>query len=119
MITPNEKEWENMAVSSSVVLTNIDFTLVTKGNEGMDLIDHLTEKTDTISAESVDVYNVSGAGDTVVAVMATCLSMGHNPLTSAQVANECAGYVVTKPGTTVVPKNVFRNSLASILGHDF
>jgi D-beta-D-heptose 7-phosphate kinase/D-beta-D-heptose 1-phosphate adenosyltransferase len=65
----------------------------------------------TIDAEEVEVYNVTGAGDTVIAVMATTLSMGRNPLDSAYLANRCASYVVTKPGTSVVPKDIFMGIL--------
>ena len=62
-----------------------------------------------IKAEPVSVYNVSGAGDVVVAMMGVCLSHGLNVLDSAYIANKCAGYTVTQPQTCVVPKDVFKN----------
>ena len=64
-----------------------------------------------ISAERVEIYNVSGAGDTVVAVMAVCLSIGIPILDAAQIANKCAGYVVTQPETSVVPNKIFLDIL--------
>jgi rfaE bifunctional protein kinase chain/domain len=111
MITPNEKEWDQMRFSSAYNLDQVPYILVTRGKNGMLLIEDLKDKSYenvwAIPAEPVDVYNVSGAGDTVVAVLSTCLSMGFSELDSAYIANKCAGYVVTQPGTSVVPKNKF------------
>ena len=102
-----EKEWNEMMFSSAYTLNHVKYILATKGSKGMTLMDNENEKNVDIESEPVAVYNVSGAGDTVVAVMAACLSMGIDPLKSARVANKCAGYVVTQPGTSVVPKNFF------------
>jgi rfaE bifunctional protein kinase chain/domain len=111
MITPNEREWKMMQAMSSCNWENIKFILETKGRDGMILHDQ-TEKQDwPIPSEPVNVYNVSGAGDTVVAIMAVCISMGFHALQSAIIANKCAGYVVTQPGTTTVPKNIFMKAL--------
>lgn len=105
MITPNEKEWGIMQVSSQYLLKGVSYTLVTKGREGMTLYD--SKQSWDIPAEPVEVYNVSGAGDTVIAVMAVCISMGYSPIDAAKIANECAGYVVTQSGTSIVPKEIF------------
>ena len=109
MITPNQKEWEEMQMKHSVVP---EFILVTKGQLGMTLIDNRQASGRyEIPADPVEVYNVSGAGDTVVSVMAVCLALNIPPEHSARIANECAGFVVTQPGTTVVPKNKFMKTL--------
>ena len=118
MITPNEQEWGSMVLSSAYVLDNVDYILKTMGPQGMALINRDGEE-DLIKAEPVNVYNVSGAGDTVVAIMAVCLSMGFDPYTAAKFANHCAGYVVTQPGTSVVPKNKFMNMLGRYIQGDF
>jgi len=118
MITPNEEEWNTMQLSSAYALTNVEYILQTLGSKGMRLIE-MNEKTWDIKAEPVDIYNVSGAGDTVIAIMAICLSMGLTPLHSAKFANQCAGYVVTQPGTSVVPKNKFMNILGRYIQGDF
>jgi len=107
MITPNQKEWGSMRVASSYILTNVPFFLVTKGRDGMTLIEPEGDYYWEIPAEPVEIYNVSGAGDTVIAVMAVCISMGIPVLDAARHANRCAGEVVTQPGTTVVSKNLF------------
>jgi rfaE bifunctional protein kinase chain/domain len=109
LITPNEKELKEMGGEHQVLINGAQYVLETKGKRGMTLYDN-NQHWD-IDSEEVEVYNVSGAGDTVIAVMATALSMGWNPLDSATIANRCAAYVVTKPGTSVVPQDKFKRIL--------
>lgn len=109
MITPNREEWLQMELDDRC---HPEFILVTEGKDGMTLYDYRQGRGKSkIEGEPVEVYNVSGAGDSVVAVMAICLSMGTTPLKAAQVANSCAAYVVTQTGTSVVPKNIFKRSM--------
>lgn len=116
MITPNETEWASMMFSSAYNLKNVKYILKTLGRKGMELVANTKEDESwKIEAEPVDIYNVSGAGDTVVAIMAVCISMGWNILDSAYIANKCAGYVVTQPGTTVVPKDKFLTIIENYL----
>jgi len=111
MITPNEPEWHTMKVSSAYNLSNISFFLITKGKDGMELIETGGDECWEIGANPVEIYNVSGAGDTVIAVMAVCISMGYNELDSACIANKCAAYVVTQPGTSSITKHRFMEIL--------
>ena len=73
--------------------------LLTRGAQGMTLF----EDSDTIThipvANVSEVYDVSGAGDTVVAVMALALAGGLGYMEAAQLANIAAGVVVRKFGT--------------------
>jgi rfaE bifunctional protein kinase chain/domain len=108
MITPNEKEWVQIMQSTFPdPPDSMEYILLTQGSRGMVLMDHNDRSETKIDADPVEVYNVSGAGDTVVSIMAVCLSMGWNPIDSAYVANKCAAYVVTQSGTSVVPKEKF------------
>jgi rfaE bifunctional protein kinase chain/domain len=109
MITPNEKEWAQIIEKTFPKSPPpIEYILLTKGSRGMVLMDGINGADYiTIQADPVEVYNVSGAGDTVVSIMAVCLSMGWNPIDAAYVANKCAAYVVTQSGTSVVPKSKF------------
>ena len=116
MITPNKIEWDSMIVSSAYNLAHVNYILETKGSRGMTLIDNQNDISHDISGEEVQVYNVSGAGDTVVAIMSVCLSLGYDPLTAAKIANKCAGYVVTQPGTSIVPKNIFMKKVDCVIG---
>jgi len=108
MITPNKEEWLEM----QLWLGKSEFVLVTEGRDGMTLYDNRQGWAKTkIKGEPVDVYNVSGAGDTVVAIMAICLALDIYPDKAARIANDCAAYVVTQVGTSVVSKNIFQRSM--------
>jgi len=109
MITPNDKEWKEMLFASPYTLRQVNYIVQTRGNKGMVVMDNsMGGETWNIEAEDVPVYNVSGAGDVVVAMMAVCLSHGLNVLDSAYIANKCAGYAVTQPQTCVIPKDKFK-----------
>ncbi len=56
-------------------------------------------------AEARQVFDVSGAGDTVIAVMALCLACGLAPETGVQLANIAAGIVVGRVGTVPVERH--------------
>lgn len=105
IITPNEKECIKLGGVNKLLDNGATYVLETKGKKGMILYDQIQHW--NISSEEVPVYDVQGAGDTVVAIIATCLSMGWNALDSSIFANKCAAYVVTQPGTSVVPKKLF------------
>jgi len=106
MITPNEKEWREMMLSSQTNLNKVRYILETKGKNGMSLSD-CNQSWDIPAEEVHQIYNLSGAGDTVIAIMGVCLSLNLNVVQSAKIANVCAAYVVTKPDTSTVPKELF------------
>jgi len=58
------------------------------------------------------VFDVSGAGDTVIAVLALCLASGLKPESAIQLANTAAGIVVGKVGTVPVEKHELLAALA-------
>src|SRR5208283_900826 len=58
------------------------------------------------------VFDVSGAGDTVIAVLALCLASALPPETAVQLANIAAGIVVGKVGTVPVEKHELLAALA-------
>ena len=55
-----------------------------------------------IPAQTREVYDVSGAGDTVIAVLGTMLGAGADLASAVRIANRAAGIVVGKFGTAVV-----------------
>ena len=82
------------------VALELDAMLVTRGPEGMTLatpsgISH-------IPAQVRDVADVTGAGDTVVAVLAACLGSRWDIAEACRLANVAAGIAVSHPGTYVV-----------------
>jgi D-beta-D-heptose 7-phosphate kinase/D-beta-D-heptose 1-phosphate adenosyltransferase len=74
--------------------------LVTRGAAGMTLL--TSDGPVDIAAEAHEVYDVTGAGDTVVAVLAVALGAGMPLEEAVRLANAAAGLVVGKVGTATV-----------------
>jgi rfaE bifunctional protein kinase chain/domain len=81
----------------------LDALLVTRAEEGMSLFSDSGAL--TIPAQSREVFDVSGAGDTVIATLGVLLAAGASLPDAVRVANEAAGVVVGKFGTAVVHPN--------------
>lgn len=110
-ITPNMKELaeahggplaDEAAIAAAalalIALTNAEAILVTRSEKGMMLVER-GGSVDAIPSRVREVFDVSGAGDTVIATMAICRAVGL-PLSQAmRVANAAAGVVVAKIGT--------------------
>ncbi|OZB28926.1 D-glycero-beta-D-manno-heptose-7-phosphate kinase [Acidiphilium sp. 34-64-41] len=77
--------------------------LCTRAEDGMSLITATTER--HYPAEASEVYDVSGAGDTVVAVLAAGLAAGLSLEVAARLSNIAGGLVVGKVGTAVARPN--------------
>ncbi len=114
---PNRRELES-ALGAAVDLQNgnalpqvlarlkVDNLLVTLGAEGMVLV-MKDGSTTHIPSIARDIYDVSGAGDTVTAWMGTALAGGASIREAAQLANYAAGVEVSKAGVaTVSPEEV-------------
>jgi rfaE bifunctional protein kinase chain/domain len=74
------------------------YVLITRGEHGMTLFGQDGERLE-IPSVARTVYDVSGAGDTVIAVLALALAAGASIELAVQVANFAAGVVVEKLGT--------------------
>ena len=77
----------------------LDALLVTRSEEGMSL--YRANQTDHQPTRAQEVYDVSGAGDTVIASMGLFLAAGYALPDAMHVANAAAGVVVAKLGTAV------------------
>lgn len=86
--------------------------LVTRGEAGMALIDD--DGITKIPTVAREVYDVTGAGDTVVAALALGLAVGHPLRDAARIANAAAGIVVEKRGTAVASSAELSERLAEI-----
>jgi rfaE bifunctional protein kinase chain/domain len=112
IITPNRGEfrqvagrWRDdaeMSVKAQALRTGlgIDALLVTRSEEGMSLF--TAEGAYHVPAQAREVYDVSGAGDTVIATVAALIGAGADMPTAVRIANQAAGVVVAKLGTAVV-----------------
>jgi D-beta-D-heptose 7-phosphate kinase / D-beta-D-heptose 1-phosphate adenosyltransferase len=74
--------------------------LVTRSNEGMSLIES-SGKTAHFRSQAKEVFDVTGAGDTVIALLGAALSSGAPLGNAVEIANLAAGIVVGKIGTAV------------------
>jgi D-beta-D-heptose 7-phosphate kinase/D-beta-D-heptose 1-phosphate adenosyltransferase len=124
VITPNRKEAELAAgcslarredlVQAGAALREslaLEYLLITLGAEGM-LLFTGGQPPLAIPTRAREVFDVSGAGDTVAALMALGLAQWGDPVLAAALANAGAGVVVGKVGTAPI----FRAELARELG---
>jgi D-beta-D-heptose 7-phosphate kinase/D-beta-D-heptose 1-phosphate adenosyltransferase len=75
-----------------------DAVLITRGDRGMMLLEGDGEPV-YVKTAAREVYDVTGAGDTVIAALAAALAAGTNMIEAATLANHAAGIVVGKVGT--------------------
>lgn len=125
LITPNQKEAGEMLGKS--ILTKNDFIeagnklvstyksniVITAGSNGIYIFEK-DKKHRHIHTKAKEVYDVSGAGDTVVATLALALSANMNLLDAAELANQAAGIKVGKLGTAPVSINELRENLKKL-----
>ena len=85
---------------------------MTRGEEGMSLFERGRKIDHThFPAQAKEVYDVTGAGDTVIGVLALALAAQANLKEATSLANHAAGIVVGKVGTSTVS----REELISVL----
>lgn len=124
VVTPNSSEMQAMtgvdthedelaaeAGRSALADTTIDALLITRSQRGMTLVER-DAGTLHIPTMARAVYDVVGAGDTVVAALALALGAGFGLADSAIIANAAAGVVVGKPGTATVTPDELRDELS-------
>ncbi len=112
VITPNRAElqqvigvWHNESELQAKVQNlrqalTLQAILLTRSEEGMTIFDaqgHLT-----VSAQAREVFDVTGAGDTVIATMAALVGAGYSMRDALPLANRAGGLVVGKFGTATV-----------------
>jgi D-beta-D-heptose 7-phosphate kinase/D-beta-D-heptose 1-phosphate adenosyltransferase len=84
--------------------------MITRGDEGMTLFEK-SGKVRHIPTFAREVYDVSGAGDTVIAALSLSRAAGATLLDAANIANHAAGIVVGKMGTAVATKKELLQSI--------
>jgi D-glycero-beta-D-manno-heptose-7-phosphate kinase len=78
--------------------------LITLGEQGMMLF-HEKETPHYIPAKAQEVFDVSGAGDTAIALFTLGLACGATPTEAAEIANHASAVVVSKLGTATVTRD--------------
>ena len=121
-LTPNKKETAEACdtntsdadlISKATALKNslnLQFLAVTRGEEGITLLDEASHHLPAIAKQ---VFDVSGAGDTVIATLAAGLMNNLSPLEALQLANIAAAVVVGKVGTVPITQHDLLEALTS------
>ncbi len=127
LLTPNISE-ASFAAGRKITLSNInligrrllkkfqsEYLIITLGEHGMAIFDKNLDDFTSIPTVAKEVYDVTGAGDTVISVITLVLAQGENILNSAKLANIAAGIVVAKAGTATVSINELLENIISLL----
>jgi rfaE bifunctional protein kinase chain/domain len=124
--TPNLQELEahcgrrfqtddEVAAGAEELRRNLDarFVLATRGNRGMTLMEADSRPRHIPVYGTDEVADVTGAGDTVLAVLTAALAAGAEPAAAAGLANIAAGLVVMKLGTATISAAELRAAVVS------
>ncbi len=122
VITPNEREAAeachvdvhrqdliDRAGKTLLDELTLEGLLITQGAKGMTLLQK-GERIIHLKASARKVFDVTGAGDTVIATLAVALGSGLDIVESARLANLAAGLVVEQVGTTAVSSQLLENA---------
>ena len=116
LLTPNLREAkeisgkESLEEAGKAIQEKLNCNvLITQAAEGMTLFEK--DKIKHFPAKAKEVFDVSGAGDTVVGILALSLASGANLEEAAIIANHGAGIVVGKIGTAVVSPQELKKDL--------
>ena len=106
----------NILGNNIIKKLNLSKLMITLGANGMALFDKDIKLNDKkspyiIPTKAKSVFDVSGAGDTVISVLAMCLSVGISFKESSEIANAAAGVVVGKRGTSTLTLKELVNAL--------
>lgn len=116
VITPNRKELadatrgaatesnDDIVAAAATILDGckIDAVVATRSKDGMSVVQKGRDAVHLPGAQNIEVFDVSGAGDTVIATLATALGAGAELEQAAQLANIAGSIVVTKVGTAPI-----------------
>jgi D-beta-D-heptose 7-phosphate kinase/D-beta-D-heptose 1-phosphate adenosyltransferase len=136
VVTPNKKELgeatggmvldtdKQVEEAASYLINNsgVNCVVATRSKDGMSIIRRLGQNeigakafefTHIRSAEDIEVFDVSGAGDTVIATIAAALGAGANIVEAASLANIAGSIVVAKVGTAPIRAEELKAFLAN------
>ncbi len=123
LLKPNRKEFEHVAgrlrdqqdleqkAAATVAALDLDGLLITRGEEGMSLIARSGEVVH-MPARAREVFDVTGAGDTVTACIGCAYAADAGPQNALQLANIAAGIVVGKLGAATATAQEILHALA-------
>jgi len=109
----DKAQLENQALKT-IQRFNLECLLVTQGARGMSLF-RTAQPTLHIAAQSQEVFDVSGAGDTVIATVAAAYGAGQSMPEAAELANLAAGIVIGKIGTQPIDGVVLQQAIQNMV----
>jgi rfaE bifunctional protein kinase chain/domain len=106
---------ESVAAAAEELRHELDarFLLATRGHRGVTLVEPARPALHLPVYGTDEVADVTGAGDTVLAVLTAALAAGATPTDGATLANIAGGIVVMKLGTATVTRDELRHAVAS------
>ena len=114
ILTPNEREFreysESIAPEDILKKYGLDAIFVTKGENGVDV--YTVGKITNIPAHNVEVYDVTGAGDSFIAACTLARATGLDYLDCAKIGNYAGGLAVKRKGTHAVTGDELREALS-------
>ncbi len=123
VITPNQMEAEratgieivdedSLRAAAVSIRNSLDcrYVIITRGERGMSLLD-ADGRLAQIPTMAREVYDVTGAGDTVIATLALAMTAGAEIEEAAVIANHAAGVVVGKVGTATLSVTELLNAM--------
>jgi len=122
LLTPNQTEFEavtgvctstgDLVAQARKMIADLELgaLLITRSEKGMLLVEAADEPV-FLSTRAREVFDVTGAGDTVIAVLAGALASGKSMRSAAAIANFAAGLVVRKIGVASVTPSEMRAAL--------
>jgi len=122
LLTPNRREAAeacnldeetpnliNVAGNRLLDELGLKMALITQSEEGMTLFQKGQDRIH-LTAAAKETYDVTGAGDTVIACLGVALGAGMSFVEAARLANLSAGLVVEQVGTTAITMDLLKNS---------
>lgn len=128
LLTPNRSEFETVvgkcekeeqieaAAHLLIKQHNLASLLVTRSEEGMTIFNGSDKSSKHFAARATEVFDVTGAGDTVIATLAAALASGSDMLNAVALANCAASIVVAKSGTAAIALHELKAELSSSHG---
>ncbi|MBY0501113.1 MAG: bifunctional D-glycero-beta-D-manno-heptose-7-phosphate kinase/D-glycero-beta-D-manno-heptose 1-phosphate adenylyltransferase HldE [Alphaproteobacteria bacterium] len=109
--SPTQSQEEVVTVAQNMIKDcNFSAMIITRGSEGMTLVE-ASGGIEHLRTQALEVFDVSGAGDTVIATLAVSLAAGASLSEAMFFANMAAGIVVAKIGTAVVHQDELLTTL--------
>jgi rfaE bifunctional protein kinase chain/domain len=115
---PDGNMWLTNSALDVMQHLGLEVLVVTRGKDGMTLFEQRQQRTKRVNipTSAKSVYDVTGAGDTALAVFSAAVACGGEPELAAQLANVASGIVVGRRGTATASAQEIRGALESVIG---